>query len=199
MKTLLFVCVLIVCHQQSTCSMLTIHLLNWCLINTWSTFLHSIMLTEEASEVRPVFLALQLTFPVNFWGLCASAAMEWGQKPFTTEQGAAALTPRACPENNTQPVQSIIIQLHIHPARRLIICFPCFTVEWAEAHRDGESWRRTGNKCQSSLVLSCFSKHQCNLFYKPPNNLPPIPRTLPIRFHLLKQYSKKIKTVFICW
>lgn len=62
-----FVCVLIVCHQQRTCSMLTIHLLNWCLKNTQSTFLHSIMLTEEASEVRAVFLALQLTFPVNFW------------------------------------------------------------------------------------------------------------------------------------
>lgn len=126
------------------------------------------MLSEEASEARGVFLALQLTFPANSWGPCASAAMERGQKPFTTAQGAAALTLTVCPGNNTQRVQSIIIQLHIRPARRLIICFPCFTVERAEAQRDGESWRRTGNKCQSSLVHSCFSKHQCNLFYKPP-------------------------------
>lgn len=87
------------------------------------------MLSEEASEVRGVFLALQLTFPVNWWGFCSFAATEWGQKPFTTAQGAAALTLRACPENNTQQVQGIIIQLHIRPARRLIICFPCFTVE----------------------------------------------------------------------
>lgn len=112
------------------------------------------MLSEEASEARGVFLALQLTFPANCWGPCASAAMERGQKPFTTAQGAAALTLTVCPGNNTQRVQSIIIQLHIRPARRLIICFPCFTVERAEAQRDGESWRRTGNKCQSSLVHS---------------------------------------------
>lgn len=62
-----------------------------CLINAWSTFLNSVVLNGEASDVRGVFFAPRLAFSVNCRGLCASAAVEWGQKPFTTAQGGCCI------------------------------------------------------------------------------------------------------------
>jgi len=72
------------------------------------------MLNGEASEVRGVFLARWLAFPANSWVLCASAAMEWGQKPFTTAQGGCCID--ACGVSRKQYMMST---KHYHSASRL--------------------------------------------------------------------------------
>ncbi|KAI1237684.1 hypothetical protein IHE44_0013769 [Lamprotornis superbus] len=103
------------------------HAVCWFFSKACGSFLPSVVvLNIEALPVDVVTIKKSVAFAKQYHTVVpekSPSLLQYSRKMhklFTTARRAAALTLRVCPENNTQRVQSIIIQLRICPARRIV-------------------------------------------------------------------------------